>query len=250
MNKIKLISISILKKEVKHFIAGIILISLIFVSCNPKNENIVKVSNSSPKFVDRKYVELEKLYSIDVTEISFFGKETNYGFGRVIDFDENNNMYIFDTYESKISVFNENGEFVKSLGRKGQGPEEFSRPNQFFIKKDNIYVFQGFHEIKIVNLEGEYISSHVVHIENQLKYYAIGDSFYLFSAKLDRTFTKLKFILRRFEDDQFSKSKEIFNSDYPPGFEGPDYDFIWYNWLLILDNGEFYSPKIILENIL
>ena len=101
----------------------------------------------------------------------------------------------------------------------------------------------AFHEIKIVNLEGKYISSHLVHIENPLKYYVIGDSFYLFSAKLDRSFTKLEFILSRFEDDQFSKSKEIFNYDYPPGFEGPNYDFIWNNWLLILDNGEFCFPE-------
>ena len=230
-------------EEVKYFIAGIILISIVFVSCNTNKDEIVKVSTSSPKFVDKKYVDLEKLYSIDVTQINMFSKKSSRGFGRVIDFDKNNNMYILDEYESTISVFNENGESVKSFGREGQGPEEFSRPNQFFIKKDNIYVFQGFHEIKIVNLEGEYISSHVVHIENPLKYYALGDSFYLFSAKLDRTFTKLKFILRRFEDDQFSKSKEIFNYDYPPGFEGPDYDFIWYNWLLISDNGEFYFPE-------
>lgn len=228
-------------KEVKHFITGIILISIIFASCNSDND-IVKVSNPSPKFVDKKYVDLEKLYSIDVTHINMFSKKSSRGFGRVIDFDKNNNMYILDEYESTISVFNENGESVKSFGREGQGPEEFSRPNQFFIKKDNIYVYQGFHEIKIVNLEGEYISSHLIHIENQLKYYAIGDSFYLFSAKLDRTFTKLKFILRIFEDDQFSKSKEIFNYHYPPGFEGPNYDFTWYNWLLISNNGEFYFP--------
>lgn len=230
-------------KEVKNFIAGIILISIIFVSCNSNNDDIVKVSNSSPKFVDKKYVDLEKLYSIDVTQINMFSKESSRDFERVIDFDKNNNMYILDEYESTISVFNENGEFVKTFGGKGQGPKEFSRPNTLIIKEDKIYVFQGFNEYKIVDLEGEYVSSHLVHIENPLKYYAIGDSFYLFCAKLDRTFTKLKFILRRFEDDQFAKSKEIFNYDYPPGFEGPDYDFIWYNWLLISDNGEFYFPE-------
>lgn len=227
-------------KEVKHIIIGIFIIC--FISCKSNND-IKAGDNSLPKYVEKKYVELEKLYSINVTEISFFGKETSSGFGRVIDFDENNNMYILDTYESKISVFNENGEFVKSLGREGQGPEEFSRTNQFFIKKDKIYVFQGFFEIKIVNLEGEYISSQLIHIENPLKYFAIGNSFYLFSAKLDQSFTKLEFILNRFEDDQFSKSKEIFHSDYPPGFEGANYDFSWFNWLLILDNGEFYFPE-------
>ena len=127
-------------KEVKHFIAGIILISLLFVSCNPKNENIKKVSNSSPKYVDKKYVDLEKLYSIDVTQINMFSKEFSRDFGRVIDFDKNNNMYILDEYESTISVFDENGEFVKTFGRKGEGPNEFSRPNILIIKKDKIYV--------------------------------------------------------------------------------------------------------------
>jgi len=227
-------------KKVKHFL--LILFIICFVSCKSNND-VKVVNNSLPKYAEQKYVELEKLYSIDVTEISLFGKESNYGFGRVVDFDENNNMYILDTYESKISVFNEKGEFVKSIGREGQGPEEFSRTNQFFLKKDNIYVFQGFFEIKIVNLEGEYISSLIINIENPLKYFAIGNNFYLFSAKLDLTFTKLEFILSRFEDDQFSKSKEIFNYAYPPGFEGPDYDFSWYNWLLISDNGEFYFPE-------
>ena len=227
-------------KEVKHILVGILIIC--FVSCKSNND-VKEVNNSLPKYAENKYVELEKLYSIDVTEISIFGREASTGFGRVIDFDENNNMYILDTYESKISVFNEKGEFVKSIGREGQGPEEFSRTNQFFIKKDNIYVFQGFFEIKIVNLAGEYISSHIINIENPLKYYVIGDNFYLFSAKLDQSFTKLEFILSRFEDDQLSESKEIFNYDYPPGFDGPDYYFSWYNWLLILDNGDFYFPQ-------
>jgi hypothetical protein len=58
------------------FIAGIILIGIIFVSCQ-SNGNIKKVSNSSPKFADKKYVDLEKLYSLDVTQISMFSKESS-----------------------------------------------------------------------------------------------------------------------------------------------------------------------------
>ncbi len=230
-------------REVKHFFVSIILVSLIFVSCNSNNDGIVKVSNSSPKFVDEKYVDLEKLYSIDVTQISMFGKESSHDFEKVIDFDKNNNMYILDEYESTISVFNENGEFVKTFGRKGQGPKEFLRPNTLIIKKDKIYVFQGFVEYKIVNLEGEYISDHLIHIENPLKYKIIGDSFYLLRGKTDQTFTKLELILLRIEDDNFSKSKEIFKYEYPPGFRGPDYDFAQPNWLLISNNSEFYFPE-------
>jgi len=230
-------------KEVKHFIAGTILISIIFVSCNSNNDDIVKVNNSSPKFVDKKYVDLEKLHSIDVTQINMFSKESSRDFGRVIDFDKNNNMYILDEYESTISVFNENGEFVKTFGRKGEGPKEFSRPYILIIKKDEIYVFQGFFEYKIVNLEGEYISTHSIHIENPLKYKIIGDNFYLLRGKTDRTITKLELILLRIEDDNFSKSKEIFKYEYPPGLSGPSYDFTYTDWLLISNNGEFYFPE-------
>ena len=231
------------KIKVKQFIAGIILISIIFVSCNSNNDGIVKVSNSSPKFVDEKYVDLEKLSSIDVTQISMFSKESSPDFERVIGFDKNNNMYILDEYESTISVFNENGEFVKTFGRKGQGPKEFSRPYTLIIKKDKIYVFQGFFEYKIVNLEGEYISTHSIHIENPLKYKIIGDSFYLLRGKTDQTFTKLELILLRIEDDDFSKSREIFKYEYPPGLGGPNYDFTYTNWLLISNNSEFYFPE-------
>jgi len=229
-------------KEAKHLIIGIILISIIFVSCNSNNGDIRKVNNFSPKFVDKKYVDLEKLYSVDVTQISMFRKESSPDFERAIDFDKNNNMYILDVFESTISVFNENGEFVKTFGRKGQGPKEFSRPNTLIIKKDKIYVFQGFFEYKIVNLEGEYISTHSIHVENRLKFFIIGDCFYLLRGKTDRTFTKLELILLRIEDDNFSKSQEIFRYEYPPGLGGMDYDLIW-NWLLISNSGEFYFPE-------
>ena len=118
--------------------------SIAFVSCNSNSDEIVRVDNSSPRVEDKKFVELEKLYSIDVTQISLFGKDTRSALQRLIDFDENNNMYILDSFESKISVFNENGESVKSFGRAGQGPNEFIRPNSLIIKEDKIYVFQGF----------------------------------------------------------------------------------------------------------
>lgn len=230
-------------KEIKYFIAGFILIGIVFVSCNSNSDEIVKVDNSSPQFTDNKYVELEKLYSIDVTQISLFGKDTSSNLQRLIDFDENNNMYILDSFESKISVFNENGEFVKSFGRAGQGPNEFIRPNSLIIKEDKIYVFQGFFECKIVDLEGEYISTHSIHIENPLEYKIVGDNFYILRAKIDQTFTELELILLKIEGDNFSKSKEILKYDYPPGFRGPSYDFWWPNWLLILDTGEFYFPE-------
>ena len=228
-------------RKIKHFIAGIMLISLIFVSCK-SNDVIKKVSNSSPKFGDKKYVDLEKLYSLDVTRISMFGKESTLDFERVIDFDKNNNIYILDGFESTISIFNENGEFVKTFGRAGQGPDEFIRPYALVIRKDKMYVFQGWFQYKIVSLEGEFVSAGRIQIENPLKYKIIRDDFYVFRGKTDQTFTKLEFILLKIEGDDFTKSTELFKYEYPPGFAGLSHELVW-NWLLISDSGEFYFPE-------
>ena len=230
-----------MRRGVKDFLAGIMLISIIFLSCK-SNDVIKKVSNSSPKFGDKKYVDLEKLHSLNVTRISMFGKESTPDFERIIDFDRNNNIYILDVFESTISIFNEDGEFVKTFGRTGQGPNEFLRPNALIIREDKIYVFQGFFEYKIVSLGGEYFSSGGIHIENPLKYKITGDDFYIFRGKLDRTFTKMEFILLKIEGDDFSETKEIFRYEYPLGFRGLNYDIVW-NWLLISNNGEFYFPE-------
>ena len=235
-------------KKVKLFIAGIILLGftlfcIFFVSCDSTSDDFAEVNNLSPKYGDEEYVDLEKLYSIDVTEISLFGKDPSSNLQGLIDFDEDNSLYILDSFESKITVFNENGEFVKSFGRAGQGPKEFTRPSALIVKKDKIYVLQGFFEYKIVDLDGEYISKHSYSFQNPLRFKAAGDNLYLFRAELDQTLTELELILLKIEGDDFSKSKEILRYKYPPGFRGPNYDFWWPNWLLILDTGDFYFPE-------
>lgn len=231
-----------MNKEMNLIFSSILFISIVLVSCKSKKDEIIIVDNSSPQYIDEKYVELEKLYTIDVTQISMFSKESATDFGRVIDFDKNNNMYILDPYESKISVFNENGKLVRSFGRAGQGPKEFSNPNALVIKNNRIYVFESFTNYKIVDLNGDYISKQVIQIENRLRLKAVDDAFFLFRGKTDRTFTNLEFILT-IEDDNFYKNKELFRYEYPPGLRGPNYDFGWHSWLLISDNGDFFFPE-------
>jgi len=226
----------------KRSVLCLVVIGVMFVSCR-SNKEVVRVSGSRPKVADKK-VELEKLYTIDVTRINMFSKEIGRGFDNVIDFDRNNNMYILDSYESTISVFDKNGGFVKSFGRPGQGPKEFFNPSMLFIKDDEIYVLQGFgFDFKIMNLEGEFVSTKRISFENPLRFYVSGDDIYLFSGKVDRTFTKLEFILRRFEAGRFDQEEVLLTYNYPPGLNGPYYDFIWPNWLHISDSGEFYFAE-------
>lgn len=221
-----------------YFVLEIMPIITILISCSSKSDRIPKIISSSPIYRESNYVYLEKLYSIDVTQINLFGRQDEYQ--RYVDFDMNNNLYILDSYEGTITVFDENGKFVNKFGRRGQGPNEFLDANSMVIRKDKIYVFQGFFEVKIVNLRGEYISKRIIQLiyDNPLKIIAVGDKFYLLKGKTDRTFTKLELILTSLEET-FSGEKELFRYKYPLGLSGPP---CW-EWMLILDSGEFYFPE-------
>jgi hypothetical protein len=223
-------------------IVCIVLLGAGLASC-VSDKDAVRVSSSRPKYADTT-IGLKKLYTIDVTRINIFSRDTRRGFENVIDFDKDNNMYILDTYESRISVFDPQGRPVRSFGGPGQGPREFSNPSTLFIKDNEIYVLQGFgFDFKILNLDGEFVSAKRVSHENQLRYLVAGGDIYLFSGKTDRSFTKLEFILRRFPGGRFENEETLFVKDYPPGLNGPDYDFVWPDWLLVSDNGEYYFPE-------
>lgn len=223
----------------KKSICVLVMLGL-FACCRSSHEGVASVVNAAPKY--EKYADLEKLYTIDVTSISMFSKESATDFDRALGFDSRHNLYILDTYESRISVFDDKGKFVRAFGRPGQGPEEFTTPQRLVIMNDRIYVFEGFTGLKIVSLHGDYISKHTIQIENLLKLKALGDSFYIFSGKTDPTFTKLEFILD-VADDNLSMNREVFRHDYAPGLRGPNYDFGWHAWLLIADDGAFFFPQ-------
>ena len=88
-------------------------------------------------------------------------RDFNEGFGRFFTFEkevtlsQKNNLigrvrklsigldgyfWILDSKLVKINQYTQSGEFVSSVGRKGQGPGEFMLPADFFIGKEAIYV--------------------------------------------------------------------------------------------------------------
>ena len=124
----------------------------------------------------------------------------------------------------------------------GQGPNEFLSPNLMLIKKDKIYVMDGFFDLKVLNLQGQVIKKYNIQIfwENPVRWEAVSDRFYLLKCKVDlRTFNKLELILNGELDDRFSGGKELWRYKYPYGFKG----YPCWEWLLILDSGEFFFPE-------
>ncbi len=67
------------------------------------------------------------------------GEDEEVIFGVVSDvaLDAQGNLYALDMQLSQISVFDPDGNLVRTIGREGEGPGEFRRANQLFITPDN-----------------------------------------------------------------------------------------------------------------
>jgi len=136
--------------------------SIMLVSCEKQKaewkgsieyEDGVKViKNPEAPLYGKIKLELEEDLSI--------GKEDdeNYMFYRVRDIalDSNDNIYIVDSGNSRIQKFDSKGQFLQTIGRKGQGPGEFERPRRLSIdSQNNIYV-EDREQIKIHDSNGKF----------------------------------------------------------------------------------------------
>jgi len=84
-------------------------------------------------------IELKEDLSIGVLD----GPE-EYIFNRIfdIDADSKGNIYVADSGDKLIKVFDKNGKYLNSFGREGEGPGEFKGISRIFISKnDKIYVY-------------------------------------------------------------------------------------------------------------
>lgn len=207
--------------------------------CNKNNIDIPAINNHAPKIVGKDYVRLEKKYDIDVTEISLFNKTDN--FKNFVDFDRNGNMFIADSFESKVFVYDNHGIFKYSFGAHGEGPNDLSTVNRILIDDAILRVFEGHNIIKNVTLDGKYLSRDIIYINNRLGVKRTGRDYYFMYGKTDDEFRRLDLIIAR-TDKHMSNSKDIIKYDNPEGMR-ESYEFKYYDWLLITADNELYFPE-------
>jgi hypothetical protein len=67
------------------------------------------------------------------------------------------NLYLLDTGSNRIQKLDSEGKFIKTIGRKGQGPGEFQAATSMDIDKDNsLFVFDlGSRRIEVLSSEGK-----------------------------------------------------------------------------------------------
>ena len=88
-------------------------------------------------------------------------KEQMFSEIRGLEADDGGRIYVLDTLEAHIKVFDKNGIYVKTIGREGQGPGEIGAPRSVFITSQNEVVVPDMSNRRLVlfSLEGEFIKN-------------------------------------------------------------------------------------------
>jgi len=118
-------------------------------------EGVKVVKNPSNPIYDEISLHLKKDLSIGSED------DENYMFYKVFDMDVDSqgNIYVLDSGNYRIQKFDNKGQYLQTIGKKGQGPGEFERPIRVFLDaQNNIYVNDR-RKIKIFNSQGEFLNS-------------------------------------------------------------------------------------------
>jgi len=73
-----------------------------------------------------------------------------------------NRIFILDDQRPIFAIFSDEGQFVQTIGRKGNGPGEFYHPTDFILDTKNklIELYDGFRDqILIYDFNGKYLKS-------------------------------------------------------------------------------------------
>lgn len=107
---------------------------------------------------------IEPIYGEDVfiieEELSFGDDEEDedYMFSDVshITVDNNGRIYVLDRRESHVKLFDQDGKYIRTIGRKGQGPGELNNPIFVYFPRNELLVTQ-FERLSFFSPEGEFL---------------------------------------------------------------------------------------------
>ncbi len=113
---------------------------------------------------------------LDLEEDLSIGREDddNYMFYAVrkIDVDDQGNIYVLEGRNCRLQKFDRTGQYLQTIGKKGQGPGEFQKPSWFFLDEENNIYVSEYLKIHIFNGKGEYIKS--IHLSNLTTEFSIA----------------------------------------------------------------------------
>jgi len=153
------------KRHVFYWRCVVFCLVMIVVSCSPgkkewQGEIIEKngttiVKNPQEPYYGEITLEIEEEFAIGNDE------DPNYQFYRVagIALDSHSNLYVLDSGNNRVQKFGDEGNYLMTIGREGQGPGEFTRISSVFIDDEDSAYISDQRRIQIFNSAGEYQES-------------------------------------------------------------------------------------------
>ena len=88
-------------------------------------------------------------------------EEGDFNFPSQITVDSKGNLYVVDTMNGRVQIFDTEGRFIRAFGKLGDGPGQFARPKGIALDSEgHIYVVDSaFNNVQIFSNEGEMLMS-------------------------------------------------------------------------------------------
>lgn len=99
------------------------------------------------------YEEILRIGSVD---------DPDFGFTAIngVDLDADGNIYVFEGSDAQLRAYSPQGELLRTIGRRGEGPGEFRGAPGFGISGDTLWAVEGFgRRIHLFRLDGTSIST-------------------------------------------------------------------------------------------
>lgn len=174
-----------MKKSKDIFVVGALCLFLFCTGCQKKTtqwkgtidieDGVTVVKNPKEPIYKEPVIELQEDLTIKGSENI---EEQMFQNINTLGIDEGENLYVLDELAGNIKVFDQKGNFLKTIGKKGQGPGEFGMPISLAITpSQNIIVNDmGQRKILFFDIEGNY-----------LKQFSIADKFLFFGPMVTST---------------------------------------------------------------
>ncbi len=121
-----------------------------------EEDGVTVVKNPKEPIHSENIVSLEEELSIGEAEGR---KEYMFSQVRNIAVDDEENIYVLDRKEVHIKVFDKHGEYLRTFGKKGQGPGEFNIPSGILITPQNEIMVEDSRVLHFFTFQGEFIKS-------------------------------------------------------------------------------------------
>lgn len=151
-------------------------------------DGVSVISNPAAPMNKETTVKMEEMWRLGGDtddEDQFFGVISD------IEIDDKGNVYLLDSQLAEVKIYTNDGEFIRSIGREGEGPGEFRRPSSLFFTKDgNVGVIQTIPaKIAILTPEGEPVGDYPLPVPEDQGFQlirdgrAVGGQLYLLMAR-------------------------------------------------------------------